>query len=56
MQCDPTAWVLFSRSPFLATELMNNGPKMGPKLRETSVKYVNKRREMIENAKAGKVY
>jgi hypothetical protein len=36
--------------------LIANGPKMGPKLRETSVKYDNKRSEMIENAKADKVY
>jgi hypothetical protein len=28
---------------------------MGPKLRETSVKYVNIKPEMIENARAGKV-
>jgi hypothetical protein len=34
---------------------MANGPKMGPKLWETSVKYVNIRPEMIENARAGKV-
>src|ERR1700746_132774 len=32
--------------------LITNGPKMGPKLRETSVKYVNIRPEMIENARA----
>jgi hypothetical protein len=31
------------------------GSAMGPKLRETSVKYVNMRPEMIENARAGKV-
>ena len=34
---------------------MVNGPKMGPKLRETSAKYVNIRPEMIENARADKV-
>ena len=33
-------------------EQLNNGPKMGPKLRKTSVKYVNKCPETIENAKA----
>ena len=32
------------------------GPKMGPKLRETAVKYDKKCCELIENAKAGKVY
>ena len=36
-------------------ELDGHGPKMGPKLRETSAKYVNIRPEMIENARAGKV-
>ena len=46
---------LVLRSPFLATELMNNGPKMGPKLPESSVKYDNKQIEMIENARADKV-
>jgi hypothetical protein len=38
--------------PFLYA---TNGPKMGPKLWETSVKYVNIRPELIENARAGKV-
>src|SRR5205814_6223667 len=40
----------------IAAVLIANEPKMGPKLRETSVKYDNKRSEMIENAKAEKVY
>jgi hypothetical protein len=35
---------------------MKNGPKMVPKPRETAVKYDNKRCELIENAKADKVY
>jgi len=34
---------------------IGHGPKMGPKLRETSVRYDNKQPEMIENARTGKV-
>jgi hypothetical protein len=33
----------------LGPELNGHGPKIGPKLPETSVKYVNIRPEMIEN-------
>jgi hypothetical protein len=37
-------------------QTQDDGPKMGPKLRETALKYDNKCCELIENVRAGKVY